>query len=154
MSTTTFTVAAAGQPWALRPVSICVTEAGGKPVCTVAATNTAGVVTLQRPATSSFQAQLTVLATDVSEAVTSPVATTQVAVKLTVTRAGGSATVVLLGASGQSAQFQVLRGTTWTTAFTYRASERGVISGLNAGESYRIVVADTATVLGATSDKF
>jgi type VII secretion-associated serine protease mycosin len=153
-ATTAFTVTAAGRPWALRPVSICVTEAGGQPVCTAATTSAAGVVAVQRVATGAFQVQLTASATDVSEAVTSPAALTRVGVKLTVTRINGTANITLAGATGQNVQFQWLKGTTWTTVLTYRAAERGTVSGLIAGQSYRVVVPDTAYLLGATSNKF
>ncbi len=155
VSTTTFTVAAAGLPWAQRPVTLCLTDsAAGKPGCTSMLTSTAGTVSLQRTATSGFQLQLTVDGTDVSEPAVSPVAVTQVSSKLTVSRTGNTMAVALDGAAGQTVQLQGLRNGTWVTVFTYPAAPRVTITGLTTGQFYRIFVPDTTAILGATSDKF
>jgi type VII secretion-associated serine protease mycosin len=151
-ATVTFTVTSADRPWSLRPVSVCVAESSTSAFkCTPGTTSVTGTVTVQRTATGTFTSQLLVTATDASEAVTSAVATTRVRATLAVTRENNVLTVRIGGAAGQTVQVQRQDGTRWLTVLTYRAVSQATIGGLTTGQSFRLVVADSATLLGATS---
>jgi serine protease len=148
---TTFTVTAAGQPWAQRPVQICLAAPGGPVQCTAGVTSATGTVTVQRVATAAYQLQLVVTGTDASEAVTSAVCAVTVRVALTVTRTGTVMTVALGGAAGQLVQIQRQDGTRWIAVGGYQAVASVTVSGLVTGQLYRVVVPDMASIKGTVS---
>ena len=151
MVATTFTVTASGQAWALRPVQICVTETGGKTNCLTTTTDAKGIVAVQRAATIGYQAYVQVLATDVSEAVTSSTATVTVRATVTVARSGKTMTVAIGGAAGQTVEVQRQNGSAWVTVGSYKATANATVSNLTEGQRYRVVVPDAPGILGATS---
>jgi serine protease len=150
---TTFTVSAAGKAWAQQPVQLCLAPAGGAFTCTKAVTGTNGSIQVGVQATGAFQLNLVALATDTSEAVTSGTASVSVRSQLTVTRtAPGSLSAKLSGAVGQTVQVQRLDGGKWLNVTTYRAEPTHALTGLVAGQTYRVVVPSTSAVVGVTSD--
>jgi type VII secretion-associated serine protease mycosin len=152
VTTTTFTVTGQDKPWALRPVQVCLIPAGTTAAqCTTATTSSAGTVTVPRTANGSFQLFLKVAATDTNEAVTSPTATWTVQATVAVSRSGNVMIVTIGGAVGQGLTVQRQDGTGWVTAGTFTASAKATVSGLTTGRHYRVVVADTPAIKGATS---
>ena len=151
-TTTVFTVTGQDKPWALHPVQVCVIPGGTTAAqCTTATTTSAGTVTVPRTATGSFQLYLKVAATDANEAVTSATATWTVQATVAVSRSGNVMAVTVGGAVGQGLVVQRQDGDHWLVAGTFAASAKTTISGLTTGRHYRVVVADTTTIKGATS---
>ena len=150
--TTTFTVTGGGKPWAQRPVQVCVTPAGAAPTCTTGTTDASGKVLATALANGSYQVKLVALATDASEAVTSGTASVAVRAQLTLTRtAPGKLSAKLVGAAGQTVQVQRLNRNQWVGVTTYRAEVTHALTGLVAGQVYRVVVPSTTAVAGVTS---
>jgi serine protease len=150
-TSTTFTVTGQDKPWAQRPVQVCVVPFGAAAQCTNATTSATGTVTVPRTATAAFQLYLTVPATDTNEAVTSPTAIWTVQATVAVVRTGNTMTVTIGGASGQSVVVQRQDGSRWLAVATGQASAKLTVSSLTTGQHYRVVVADTAALKGATS---
>ncbi|MFC7534722.1 S8 family peptidase [Actinoplanes sp. GCM10030250] len=149
---TTFTVRVAGKVWARKPVSLCVSEAEGEFFCTDTTTTVSGTVVLSRPATSSYKANLKVAETETTNAATSPTATYRVRAKVTVTRTSrGVMTVRLTGAAGQTVQVQQYMAGRWVEIGDFPAAATTTVSGMTIGQRYRVVVPDTAAILGVTS---
>jgi serine protease len=151
-TSTTFTVRVAGKPWAGKPVRLCVSEAGTEAACTDAKTGTTGSVVLTRAATAGFQVYVEVAATETTTAAKSATATWTVRAKAAAYRtAKGVMTVNIAGAAGQTVQVQQLIGRLWVQVGEYSAVPSIVVRGLTPGQRYRVVVPDTAAILGATS---
>ncbi|MBW6439373.1 S8 family peptidase [Actinoplanes hulinensis] len=153
--TTTFTVKADNKAWSGKPVQICVTEGAAAQQCADATTGSAGTVRVNRTAKASYQLVLKAVATTTSEAATSAPVTYKVRAAVTVARtAKGKLAVTLTGAVGRPAEIQQnIRGA-WTTVGKYTASASPVkvtITGLVAGQTYRVMVPAGPTVLGVTS---
>jgi type VII secretion-associated serine protease mycosin len=151
-TTTVFSVTVSGRAWASRPVQVCIASAATAFDCTDATTTGLGTIVVTQPATGSFQVLLNVIATDTSEAAASPVVSYTVGSKVTVTRtAAGTLHVVLAGVPGQAVQIQRFDKKGWVLATGYRAEADHTVSRLTAGSRYRVVVPDTADVVGMTS---
>jgi tryptophanase len=150
-TTTTFTVTADGAAWAKRPVNVCVAEGNASFKCTSTTTGDTGGVAVQRTATGAFKLQLQIPASDANVAATSPVVGVTVRASVVLVRTGNTMTVTINGAAGQAVQVQRLDGTRWLPALTYKAVAKVNVTGLTTGRSYRVVVPDTTTILGATS---
>jgi type VII secretion-associated serine protease mycosin len=150
---TTFTVTAGGQPWARRPVQICMADNGAAVFqCRAATTSATGTVLVTRSATVPFRVRLVATATATSAATTSEPVTYRVrAVATPVKTNGRTMTVALAGVDRQAVEVQTLNGRKWTTVRTYRAITRYVLTNVRAGGQYRVVVPATATFAGATS---
>ena len=56
------------------------------------------------------------------------------------------------GVAGQTVQVQRLDGQKWIAVATYRAVATCTINGVRSGTTYRVVVPDTATIVGVTSN--
>jgi serine protease len=152
-ATTTFTLTVAGKPWAQMPVRYCVTPSGAAATCTTATTDANGQVQVVFTATGKAAVQLTATETDTSVAVTSAVATVTVRTQATLLRTGpGALTATIAGAAGQTVQLQRFDNNRWLLVTSYRAEPTHILSGLVAGQTYRLVVPATATLTGATSD--
>jgi hypothetical protein len=141
-----------GTAWAKRPVNVCLAEGTANSFrCTTTTTGDTGGVAVQRTATGAFKLQMQIPASDANLAATSQVVGVTVRAGVTVVRTDGSMSVAINGAAGQTVQVQRLDGTRWLTALTYKATAKVTVTGLMTGRSYRIVVPDTTTILGATS---
>ncbi|MDT5039500.1 MAG: serine protease [Actinoplanes sp.] len=152
-ATTTFTVTAQGKPWAAAPAQACISENAAAFRCTAVATSATGTVTVSRSVTGPYQVRLVVVATPTSNEVTSATYAYTARAEATLTKSGNqSLTAVISGATGQTTQVQQADGQTWRTLITYPAAAKAVVSGLRPGLAYRIVVAATASVAGATSN--
>lgn len=152
-ATVTFKVTGSGQPWAQKPVKVCLTPLGSAATCTTGTTDATGRVAVALPATGRTTVQLTVTETDTSVAVTSSVATVLVRATATLTRtAAGTLTATIAGAAGQPVQLQRLDGSRWLVATTFPAEATHTLPGLTAGKSYRLVVPTTNSITGATSN--
>ena len=151
LTSTTFTVTGQDEPWALRPLQVCLVSTGTNAQCTTAMTNSAGAVTVPRTATGSFQLYLAVPATDTNEAATSPTATWTVQATVGVVRSGNTMSITIGGAVGQNTTIQHQDGDRWIVAATFNASAKATVTGLTTGRHYRVVVADSTTIKGATS---
>jgi type VII secretion-associated serine protease mycosin len=152
-ATTTFTVTGNGQPWAQKPVQVCLTPADGRAACTTATTGANGVVQVAFTATGNVSLQLVVAETATSFTVGSPIATVAVRSRATLTRtAPGTLKATVAGAAGQSVQVQHLDNGRWVPVTTYRAEASHALTGLTAGQTYRLVVPATAALSGSTSD--
>jgi serine protease len=152
-ATTTFTVTANGKPWAQMPVRYCVTPSGTAATCTTTTTDANGRVQVVFTATGKATVQLTATETDTSVAINSSVATVMVRAQATLLRTGpGALTATLAGAAGQMVQLQRFDKTRWVLVTSYRAEPTHILSGLAAGQTYRLVVPATAALSGATSD--
>jgi type VII secretion-associated serine protease mycosin len=152
-ATTTFTVTGNGQPWAQKPVQVCLTPSGGRAACTTATTGTNGVVQVAFTATGNASLQLVVAETATSFTVSSPIATVAVRSQATLTRtAPGTLKATVAGATGQSVQVQRLDNGRWVLVTSYRAEATHALTGLTAGHTYRLVVPATAALSGTTSD--
>ncbi|GGM97719.1 type VII secretion-associated serine protease mycosin [Actinoplanes campanulatus] len=153
--TTTFTVKANGKAWPGKPVQICVTEGAAAQQCADATTSSAGTVRVNRTAKATYQLVLKVVATTTSEAATSAPVTYRVRPAVTVARtAKGKLAVTLTGAVGRPAEIQQKVRGAWTTVGKYTASASPVkvtITGLVAGQTYRVMVPAGPTLLGVTS---
>ncbi|BEL12332.1 hypothetical protein Q0Z83_105230 [Actinoplanes sichuanensis] len=151
---TTFTVRVAGSPWANKPASVCIAEAGAGFSCTDTKTSINGTVTVSRTAAAGFQVYVKTAETETTAAATSPVTTYTVRAKVAASLAGrGVMTVTINGVAGQRAEIQIYNSVTrdWTTVAGYQAVARVSVSGLVSGQRYRVLVPDTTAVLGATS---
>ncbi|BBH63798.1 hypothetical protein ACTI_04830 [Actinoplanes sp. OR16] len=150
---TTFTVKASAKAYAAKSVSVCLSESGGPFSCTDTKTTTAGTVAVSRKATAGYQVYLTVPGTETINEVTSATATYKVRVTAAVSRsAKGAMLVTLNGHAGQAVEVQHYVSGTWRTVGTYSATAaKTTVSGLTAGQRYRVVVPDTASILGTTS---
>ncbi|MEU4424062.1 S8 family peptidase [Actinoplanes sp. NPDC024001] len=144
---TAFTVRAGGDPLANHAVSACFSAAGGSWTCTNARTDGNGAVSLTRTATGAFRARLSVPQT----AVTATVDYTVRAVVTASRACKGAITVRISGASGQSMAVQRYVNKRWTTVKKYPATAARKVTGLVSGGSYRVVLANSATVRGVTS---
>jgi type VII secretion-associated serine protease mycosin len=152
-ATTTFTVNAEGKPWAARLAQACISENAAAFRCTAVATSATGTVTVSRSVTGPYQVRLVVVATPTSNEVTSATYAYTARAEATLTKSGSqSFTAVISGATGQPTQVQQADGQSWRTLITYPAAAKAVVSGLRPGFAYRIVVAATASVAGATSN--
>ncbi|BCJ41847.1 hypothetical protein GCM10010168_75350 [Actinoplanes ianthinogenes] len=149
---TTFTVTAQGKAWARKSVSVCVTETGGAENCTDAVTTASGTVPVSRVATKGFQVQVRVAAGAANLAAESPVATYTVRATATVTRtAKGTLGIQLGGVNGQTVVVEQYLNGEWAQAITYQAAAKVTLSGAVAGRKYRVVVPESAGLLGVTS---
>jgi hypothetical protein len=152
-ATTTFTVTGNGQPWAQKPVQVCLTPSGGRAGCTTTTTGTNGVVQVAFTAAGNASLQLVVAETATSFTVSSPIATVAVRSQATLTRtAPGTLKATVAGAAGQSVQVQRLDNGRWVLVTSYRAEATHALTGLTAGRTYRLVVPATAILSGTTSD--
>ena len=152
-STVTYTVTAAGKAWANKPVQIGAAAVGSPTFAwTDAATDGAGRVTASFRAIGGTQIKLSVLATDASLAVMSPVTTFSVRSTATVTSpAKGSLKFALKGAVGQQVQVQRYDRNRWVVTATFPADQaETVLTELSAG-TYRVVVPTTTAVIGVTT---
>ncbi|GAA2895175.1 hypothetical protein Acy02nite_39600 [Actinoplanes cyaneus] len=151
---TTFTVTAAGQPWAKKNAQLCVAETGKTFQCVDVVTSATGVVTLNRVATGGYQLQLRVAATDANEAATGTAAyTVRSTVKATRT-ASRVMTVSIASPAGLPVEVQQLVAGTWRKALQFTTSGTTTtvtVNGLTSGQQFRVVVPATATVAGAIS---
>jgi serine protease len=151
-TSTTFTVRVGGKPWAGKPVRLCVSEAGAEAACADATTGTTGSVVLTRAATAGFQVFVEVAETETTTAAKSATSTWTVRAKVAAYRsAKGAMTVNLVGAAGQTVQVQQQIGRLWVQVGEYSAVPSIVVRGMTPGQRYRVVVPDTAAILGATS---
>jgi serine protease len=154
-STVTYTVTASGKPWAQRPVRIGVTEAGSTAFTyTNAVTDDTGKVVVSRTANGRFQIRMVVNATDASFEAASVISIfivrSQVALAVP---AAGTLQVTLTGAAGQTVQVQRYDRNRWVLGTTYVASgPTRTLTGLTSTTRYRVVVPDTAAIIGAISD--
>ncbi|SNY65729.1 S8 family peptidase [Paractinoplanes atraurantiacus] len=148
---TTFTVKSAGKALANTPVQVCVTEAGGSAVCTAATTGKSGTVAVKRTATTGYTVHVVVAATATTAEVTSPAATVTVKATVKVSRSKTSMTVTMTGVAGQTVEVQQLVNKVWTTVGDFPAAARTTVGDLVLKQKYRVVVPDTAGILGATS---
>ena len=151
-STVTYTVTAAGKPFADRPAQVGVTAPGSSVVTyTDVTTDAAGKVVFSQAATGRFQVRLVVPATDTTTAVTSPVSTFTVRATATVkSPAKGTLAVALAGSADQKVQVQRYDRGRWTTVTAFPAVQGQVtVSGL-APATYRVVVPSTPAVTGLT----
>jgi hypothetical protein len=135
------------------PVRYCVTPSGTAATCTTTTTDANGRVQVVFTATGKATVQLTATETDTSVAINSSVATVMVRAQATLLRTGpGALTATLAGAAGQMVQLQRFDKTRWVLVTSYRAEPTHILSGLAAGQTYRLVVPATAALSGATSD--
>jgi serine protease len=150
--TTVFTVLAQGQPWAGRPVAVCVSVAGGTWSCPPGTTTAQGTVRHVRTATGTYRVRVRVAATSTSSAVASAtyVFTTRASAHLARTGAR-TLRAVVDGAVGQGVSVQRRQGAAWVTVTTYRAVSSRTLTGLRPGYRYRVVVAGTPSITGAHS---
>jgi serine protease len=154
-STVTYTVTASGKPWAQRPVRIGIAEAGSTAFAyTDAVTDGTGKVVVSRTANGKFQFRLVVKATDTSFEAASVISIfivrSQVAVAVP---AAGTLQVTLTGAAGQTVQVQRYDRNRWVLGTTYVASgPTKTLTGLTSATRYRVVVPDTAAIIGAISE--
>jgi serine protease len=153
-TTVTYKVTAAGAAWAQKPVRIGVRTATGPAFAyTDATTDTSGKVVFTQPATARFQVKLIVPATDTTYESVSPVTTFTVRAAVAVSSpAAGKLKAFLTGTTGQKVQVQRNDRGRWlvVTSFTAEQAET-TLTGLASG-GYRIVVASSAAVTGATSN--
>ncbi|MEU4622159.1 S8 family serine peptidase [Actinoplanes sp. NPDC023801] len=146
-----FAVRVSGVAAARQPVRICVSTGGAPVTCTTAMTGADGAVTVWRTATAGFRVHAEVAATRTTNGATSTVATFTVRAKVAVKRtAKGAITVKLTGATGQTVRVQRYVNHTWRTVHSVKAKPEMTVRGLIRGQRYRVVVPDTATVLGVT----
>jgi serine protease len=151
-ASTMFTIRVAGKPWAGKPVRMCVAEAGAEAACTDATTGITGPVVLTRAATAGFQVYVEVAETETTAAATSATSTWAVRANVAAQRsAKGAMTVTVLGAAGQTVQVQQQIGRIWVAVGEYTAEPMATVNGLTSGQRYRVVVPDTAAILGATN---
>jgi serine protease len=151
---TTFTVRVSGSPWANKPVSLCLAEAGAGFSCTDTKTGVGGTVVVSRTAKTGFQVYVKMAETETTTAATSPVTSFTVRAAVTASLAGrGVMTVAINGVAGQRVQIQRYNSITrdWYAVASYDAVPKVSVTGLVSGQKYRVVVPDTAAVLGATS---
>jgi hypothetical protein len=110
-------------------------------------------VTLTRATTGRYQVRLMVTATTTSKAVTSKTYAYSVRAVPTLEKSGSqSLTAVIAGVAGQTVRLQQYDGRTWRTRVTYPATAKCVVTGVQPGYGYRIVVSATASIAGATSN--
>ncbi|MEU4622160.1 S8 family peptidase [Actinoplanes sp. NPDC023801] len=152
---TTFTVTAGGQAWAGKPVQVCVAEGGAGFSCTDTTTSTFGTVQVNRTAKAYFKVVVTATATPASEAVTSTPVSYRVWASATLVKTGyGQVEATLVGAAGRATQIQQWADGAWRTVGAYTASVSPMkvsLTGLRPGQTYRVVVPASATVMGFTS---
>ena len=149
-TTTTFKVTSVGKPLADTPVSVCL-AAGAAFTCNPVTTDAHGAYSVTRVADATFKARLFVPSAG-EFAAASATATYTVKAVVTVVRARkGVLTVKVTGASGQSMKVQRHTGGKWRTVRTFGTVATRTVTGLVAGSSYRVVVADAKTVTGVTS---
>ncbi|MGX6607160.1 S8 family peptidase [Micromonosporaceae bacterium Da 78-11] len=148
----TYTVTLSNKAFANQPVQIGVAEGNGAFVFTAATTDATGRVTVRRAATAKFQVKMVIEETATSLAVTSPTTVFSVVSKVAVaSQSTGNLTVTLTGAAGQTVQVQRYDRNRWVLASTYTAEPTWTLTGLTKGQSYRVVVLNTATVTGVVS---
>jgi serine protease len=152
---TAFTVTAGGQAWARKPVQVCVAEGGAGFSCIGTTTSDAGTVRVNRVAKAYFRVVVTATATPASEAVTSSPVGYRVWATATLTKNSfGQVQATLVGANGRAAEIQQLVNGAWRAVGAYTAPVspmKVTLSGLRPGQTYRVVVPDSATVMGVTS---
>jgi serine protease len=152
---TTFTITAGGQAWARKPVQVCVAEGGAGSSCTGTTTSDSGTVRVDRVAKAYFRVVVTATATPASEAVTSSPVGYRVWATATLTRNSfGQVQATLVGANGRATEIQQLVNGAWRAVGAYTTSVspmKVTLTGLRPGQSYRVVVPDSATVMGVTS---
>ncbi|GIE88757.1 S8 family peptidase [Actinoplanes regularis] len=151
---TSFTVTAAGRPWVKQPAQLCVAETGKAFQCVDVVTSATGVVTANRVATAGYQLQLRIAATGGNEAATGTATYTVQSTVSAVHGAGRSMTIKIASPAGVNVDVQQLVGGAWRTGlrFTTRSTTTNyVVSNLTSRSQYRVVVAGTATIAGATS---
>ncbi|MFC4064688.1 S8 family peptidase [Actinoplanes subglobosus] len=153
-TSTTFTVTAGGQALSRQPVSVCVTEAGAAQQCTDATTSDLGVVQVDRAGKASYQVVLKAS----NGGVTSAAVSYKVRAAVTVVPTGrGQAQITLTGAIGRATEIQQWAGNGWRRVASYTAPAspaKAALSGLMPGQTYRVVIPESTTVLGATSGEF
>jgi hypothetical protein len=151
---TSFTVTANGVPFVVRPAQLCISEKNGATFkCRSATTSATGVVTLKRTAASPFRVYLTVPVSKTSEAATSQTYAYTVQAVVSLARKSAKAlTVTLAGSDSQIVEVQKFDGQGWTTTTTFRATSKYTINKAQAGGLYRVVVPNTALLVGATSN--
>ncbi|MEU4622158.1 S8 family peptidase [Actinoplanes sp. NPDC023801] len=148
----TFTVRVGGKSLNRKPVRLCVAETGSEAVCTETTTGATGSVVLTRTATAGFKVHAEVAETATTNAARSATSTFTVRAKVTLARtAKGVMTVALLGAAGQTVQVQQYANRAWQNVGEYTAAPMTRVSGLIPGQRYRVVVPDTAAILGTAS---
>ncbi|MEU4163752.1 S8 family peptidase [Actinoplanes sp. NPDC026670] len=149
---TTFTVKSGEQAWSRKAVSVCVTETGAARQCTETSTDDLGQVRVDRSAKASYQVVVK------ADTVTSAPVGYQVRAAVTVAKAGfGQVQVTLTGAIGRPAEIQQKINGAWRAVGAYTAPNspaKAMITRLMPGQTYRVVVADSAAILGATSSEF
>jgi serine protease len=152
---TAFTVTAGGQAWARKPVQVCVAEGGAGFSCIGTTTSDAGTVRVNRVAKAYFRVVVTATATPASEAVTSsPVGYRVWATATLAKNSFGQVQATLVGANGRATEIQQLVNGAWRAVGAYTAPVspmKVTLSGLRPGQTYRVVVPDSATVMGVTS---
>ncbi|GIF39685.1 S8 family peptidase [Actinoplanes xinjiangensis] len=157
-TSTTFTVKAGGQVWSRKSVSVCVTEAGSAQLCTAAVTDDFGAVRVDRAGKASYQVVLKAAATAANEAATSATVSWKVRAAVTVVPATwGQAHITLTGATGRSTEIQQKIAGVWRKVGAYTAPTspaKATLTGLSRGQTYRVVVPASTTILGATSGEF
>ncbi|WP_430779993.1 S8 family serine peptidase [Actinoplanes sp. G11-F43] len=148
-TSTTFTVRVSGTVWANKPVQLCVDGD-----CSDTTTTSSGTVVVNRPATGAVTLQVRMAESATTLAASSPVATWTVRATVSASRtARGAMTVTLNGVDGQTVQVQQYaapRG--WETVGTYPAVAKMQVTDLRVGQKHRVVVPDSATLLGAASN--
>ncbi|BEL12333.1 hypothetical protein Q0Z83_105240 [Actinoplanes sichuanensis] len=149
---TTFAVKSGEQAWSRKAVSVCVTESGAAQQCTETSTDDLGQVRVERAAKASYQVVVK------AGGATSATVGYQVRAAVTVIKAGfGQMQVTLTGAIGRPAEIQQKINGTWRAVGSYTAPTspaKAVVTRLMPGQTYRVVVADSAAILGATSGEF
>ncbi|GAA0510618.1 hypothetical protein Ade02nite_46030 [Paractinoplanes deccanensis] len=149
--TTTFTVKSAGKTLPYASVQVCVSEAGGSPVCTSATTSKSGTVPVKRTATAAYTVQVTVAETSTTAQVTSPAAAVTVKATARVSRSKSTMTVTMTGVAGQTVEVQQMVNKVWAKVGDFPAAARTTVGNLVTGQKYRVVVPDTAGIVGVTS---
>jgi serine protease len=157
-TSTTFTVKAGGQAWARKSVSVCVTESGAAQLCTDAVTDDLGAVRVDRPGKASYEVVLKATASAANEAATSATVSWKVRAAVTVVPTGwGQAQITLTGAAGRATEVQQKVAGVWRKVGSYTvpaSPAKATLTGLAPGQTYRVVIPASTTILGATSGEF
>jgi serine protease len=150
----TFTIRIAGKTITRMPVRLCVSESvsQSEPVCTDTTTTTSGTVAVTRTATAGFKVHIEVPETGTTAAATSPASTFTVRAKVVAKRTSkGVMSVAMLGVDGQTVQVQQYVNRAWMNVGEFPAAAMTTVSGLTPGRQYRVLVPDTAGILGVAS---
>ena len=151
---TTFTFTVDGQPFAKRPAQICTADKNAAVFkCKAATTSVAGTVTLTRKVTAPYRVYAMSTATKTAEQASSATYSYTVqAVAGLVRKSAKAITFTLAGIDKQIAEVQKYDGQSWATVSTFRATSKYMINKPQAGGLYRVVVPDSALIIGTVTD--